>query len=74
MSAKKLYSENEEQRNFVKETAEKLDVACNLSNENEMEELQDWQKKSIERGIEDFENGRFSTSQEVRKGARLCLK
>lgn len=74
MSTITLYNESEDQLNLIETLLEELNIEFNISNEDEIEDLVDWQKKSIERGLEDFKNGRHSSSEEVRKGARLCLK
>jgi hypothetical protein len=36
--------------------------------------LADWQKESIERGLKDFEEGRFYTSEELEKSLEEWLK
>ena len=74
MSTITLHNESENQLNLIESLLEELNIKFDISKENEIEELTDWQKESIERGINDFANGRISTSEEVRKGARLCLK
>ncbi|MFC6269079.1 hypothetical protein [Frigoriflavimonas asaccharolytica] len=74
MSTITLHNETENQLSLIENLLEELKIRFDISKEIEMEELTDWQKESIERGIDDFENARFTTSEEVRKGARLCLK
>lgn len=67
-----------ELRNKIREIVEKADEhLLNIINDAiiaENEELQDWQKQKIEKGIEDIHSGQFSTSEEVRKKALECIK
>ena len=66
-----IHTDNENQINLLQALLEELKMKFEI---NEKEELTDWQKREIDLGIKDIEEGRFSSSEEVRKKARLCLK
>ena len=71
MSTITIHTDNENQINLLQALLEELKMKFEI---NEKEELTDWQKREIDLGIKDIEEGRFSSSEEVRKKARLCLK
>ncbi len=66
-----IHTDNENQINLLQALLEELKMKFEI---NEKEKLTDWQKREIDLGIKDIEEGRFSSSEEVRKKARLCLK
>lgn len=71
MSTITIHTDNENQINLLQALLEELKMKFEI---NEKEELTDWQKREIDLGIKDIEEGRFSSSEEVRKKAKLCLK
>lgn len=71
MSTITIYTENENQIILLQALLKELKMNFEI---NPNEELTPWQKKEIDTGIKDIEEGRFSSSEEVRMKARLCLK
>ena len=71
MSTITIHSDNENQINLLQILLKELEMQFEISTD---EELTDWQKKEIDLGITDIKAGRFSSSKEVSKKARLCLK
>ena len=67
-----VYPENENQLKLLKTFLEEMKIR--FKKDSEVEELQDWQKRLIDEGLNDIEEGRFSSSQEVHKNALECLK
>jgi len=74
MSKKNFNPENKDEANFVNETAADFETKSKISNSEKADKLSEWQKKLIDKGLKDFEDGNFSSSEDVHKGARLCLK
>ena len=76
MSTKKTYTKNEDPRNFVEETAEKLELICNSSDHknNEVIELCEEEKQFIQKGLDDSKNGQVISSLEAKKMAEECFK
>lgn len=71
MSTITIHTNNEKQINLLQALLNELNIEFEITVKDE---LTDWQKKAIDLGIKDIEEGRFSTADEVRKKARLCLK
>ena len=67
-----VYPENENQLKLLKTFLEEMKIR--FKKDSEVEELQDWQKRSIDEGLKDIEEGRFISSKEVHKKALECLK
>jgi len=66
-----IHTDNENQTNLLKALLEELKMKFEINNK---EEFTDWQKREIDLGMKDIAEGRFSSSEEIRKKARLCLK
>ena len=67
-----VYPENENQLKLLKDFLEETKIR--FKKDSEVEELEDWQKRSINEGLKDIDEGRFSSSEEVHKKALECLK
>lgn len=67
-----VYPENERQVKVLKSLFEEMKIR--FKSEIEIEELQDWQKRSIDEGLNDFEEGRTVSREEVSRKALECLK
>ena len=67
-----VYPENQKQLSVLKSLLEEMKIR--FKSGVEVEELQDWQKKLIDEGIEDIKAGRFTSAEEVSKKARECIK
>ncbi len=72
MSTIILHNESENQLNLIENLLKELKIKFEVYEKSD--EFTDWQKKLIDEGLKDFEEGNFSTSEDVHKGARLCLK
>ena len=67
-----VYPENQKQLNMLKSLLKEMKIR--FKSETEIVELQDWQKKLVDEGLKDFEEGRFVSREEVTKKALECLK
>ncbi|MEN4759245.1 DUF2683 family protein [Chryseobacterium sp. C39-AII1] len=70
MSTITIHTENENQINLLKALLKELKINFEISKE---ENLTEWQKEKILKGISDIENGNFSTNESVSEKARKCL-
>ena len=67
-----VYPENDRQLSVLKSLFEEMKIR--FKSETEVEELQDWQKRLIDEGLKDFEEGRIVSREEVSRKALECLK
>ena len=67
-----VYPENENQLKLLKTFLEEMKIR--FKKDSEIEQLEDWQKRLIDEGLKDIEEGRFSSSEEVHNKALECLK
>ena len=67
-----VYPENQKQLSVLKSLLEEMKIR--FKSGVEVEEVQDWQKKLIDEGIEDIKAGRFTSAEEVSKKAREYIK
>ncbi|WP_294202321.1 DUF2683 family protein [uncultured Chryseobacterium sp.] len=70
MSTIIIHTENENQINLLKALLKELKISFEINKE---ENLTDWQKERIMKGISDIAEGKFSSSESVSKKARKCL-
>ncbi|WP_294225415.1 MULTISPECIES: DUF2683 family protein [Chryseobacterium] len=70
MSTITIHTENENQINLLKALLKELKISFEINKE---ENLTDWQKERIMKGISDIAEGKFSSSESVSKKARKCL-
>jgi len=70
MSTITIHMENENQINLLKALLKELKISFEINNE---ENLTDWQKERIMKGISDIAEGKFSSSESVSDKARKCL-
>lgn len=67
-----VYPENDRQLSVVKSFLEEMKI--HFKNEKEVDKLQDWQKKSIDEGLKDFEEDRSVSREELSRKAWEYLK
>ncbi len=70
MSTITIHTENENQINLLKALLKELKISFEINRE---ENLMEWQKKRIMKGISDIAKGKFSSSESVCDKARKCL-
>ncbi|WP_294265597.1 DUF2683 family protein [uncultured Chryseobacterium sp.] len=70
MSTITIHTENENQINLLKALLKELKISFEINKE---ENLTDWQKERIMKGISDIAESKFSSSESVSKKARKCL-
>ncbi|WP_294303988.1 DUF2683 family protein [uncultured Chryseobacterium sp.] len=70
MSTITIHTDNENQINLLKALLKELKINFEINRE---ENLMEWQKKRIMKGISDIAKGKFSSSESVRDKARKCL-
>ncbi|SIT25941.1 hypothetical protein SAMN05421785_11730 [Chryseobacterium gambrini] len=70
MSTITIHTENENQINLLKALLKELKINFEINKE---ENLTDWQKEKILKGISDISEGKFSSSKSVAEKARKCL-
>ena len=66
-----IYPENKQQLQILKSFLEEMKIKFESE---KVEELTDWQRKLIEQGLKDVEEGRVLSSEEVHKRALECFK
>lgn len=71
MSTITIHTENENQINLLKALLKELKINFEINKE---ENLTEWQKEKILKGILDISEGKFSSSESVAEKARTCLK
>ena len=76
MSTKRSYTKSKDPRNFVEQTAEKLELKCNSSDTKNYEvvELSEEEKQFIQIGLDDSKNGQVISSLEAKEMAEECFK
>lgn len=67
-----IYPENQKQLQILKSLLEEMKIK--FKSEEQVEELQDWQKEKILKGIKDIKEGKFSSNDDVIQKARECIK
>lgn len=67
-----VYPENQKQLNILKSLLEEMKIR--FKSENEVKELQDWQKVKILKGIEEADKGEFFTKEEADKIIGECFQ
>ena len=67
-----IYPENQKQLQILKSLLEEMKIK--FKSEEQVEELQDWQKEKILKGIKDIKEGKFSSNDDVSQNARECIK
>lgn len=70
MSTITIHTENENQINLLKALLKELKISFEINKE---ENLTDWQRERIMKGISDIAEGKFSSSKSVSDKARKCL-
>lgn len=70
MSTITIHTENENQINLLKALLKELKISFEINKE---ENLTDWQRERIMKGISDIAEGKFSSSESVSDKARKCL-
>lgn len=68
-----IYPENKQQLQILKSFLEEMKIKFESESEK-IVELTDWQRKLIEDGLKDVEEGRVLSSEEVHKRALECFK
>lgn len=66
-----VYPENENQLKLLKTFLEEMKIR--FKKDSEVEELQDWQKEKILKGIEEADNGDFFREEEAKKIIEKCF-
>ena len=66
-----IYPENNQQLQILKSFLEEMKIRFESE---KIVELTDWQRKLIEEGLKDVEEGRVLSSEEVHKRALECFK
>lgn len=67
-----IYPENQKQLQILKSLLEEMKIK--FKSEEQVEELQDWQKKLIDEGLKDAKEGRLLSREEVEKRIEECFK
>ncbi len=67
-----IYPENQKQLQILKSLLEEMKIK--FKSEEQVEELQDWQKKLIDEGLKDAAEGRLLSREEVDKRIEECFK
>lgn len=67
-----IYPENQKQLQILKSLLEEMKIK--FKSEEQVEELQDWQKKLIDEGLKDAAEGRLLSREEVEKRIKECFK
>ncbi len=67
-----VYPENQKQLQILKSLLEEMKIK--FKSEEQVEELQDWQKKLIDEGLKDAAEGRLLSREEVDKRIEECFK
>ena len=67
-----VYPENENQLKLLKTFLEEMKIR--FKKDSEVEELQDWQKEKILKGIEEADKGDFVTEDEAKKIIAKCFQ
>ena len=67
-----IYPENQKQLQILKSLLEEMKIK--FKSEEQVEELQDWQKEKILKGIKDIKEGRLLSREEVEKRIEECFK
>ena len=67
-----IYPENQKQLQILKSLLEEMKIK--FKSEEQVEELQDWQKKLIDEGLKDVEEGKLLSREEVNKRIEECFK
>ena len=67
-----IYPENQKQLQILKSLLEEMKIK--FKSEEQVEELQDWQKEKILKGIKDIKEGKFSSNDDVSQKPRECIK
>lgn len=67
-----IYPENQKQLQILKSLLEEMKIK--FKSEEQVEELQDWQKKLIDEGLKDAAEGRLLSREEVEKRIEECFK
>lgn len=71
MSTITIHTENEKQISLLKTLLQELKIKFEISHG---ENLTEWQKEKIVKGISDIAEGKFSTSESVSDKARKCIR
>lgn len=74
MSTIILHNESENQLNLIEKLLEELDIRFDIIKDDKTEELTVWQKGLIEKGLNDFDEFKTVTGEEVKRIALECLK
>lgn len=74
MSTITLHNESEKQLKLIENLLREMKIKFEISKKEEVVILTDFEKKLIKKGIDDIKAGRFTSSEEVSKKARECLK
>lgn len=67
-----VYPENENQLKLLKTFLEEMKIR--FKKDSEVEELQDWQKEKLLKGIEEADKGDFFTEDEAKKIIDKCFQ
>lgn len=67
-----VYPENLKQLQILKSLLEEMKIK--FKSEEQVEELLDWQKKLIDEGLKDVEEGKLLSREEVNKRIEECFK
>lgn len=67
-----IYPENQKQLQILKSLLEEMKIK--FKSEEQVEELQDWQKELIDEGLKDATEGRLLSREEVDKRIEECFK
>ncbi len=67
-----VYPENQKQLQILKSLLEEMKIK--FKSEEQVEELLDWQKKLIDEGLKDAEEGKLLSREEVNKRIEECFK
>ncbi|MCG2792427.1 MAG: hypothetical protein L6262_02615 [Weeksellaceae bacterium] len=68
-----IHIDNENQINLLQSLFKELNISFVIDKDGD-NELKEWQKEKILKGISDISEGKFSTSNSVREKARECFK
>jgi predicted transcriptional regulator len=74
MSTITLHNESENQLNLIENLLKEMKIKFDISKKEDVVKLSDFEKKLIQKGLDDIKNGRVVTSEEAHRRAEECFK
>ena len=74
MSTITLHNESKNQLNLIENLLKEMKIKFDISKKEDVVKLSDFEKKLIQKGLDDIKNGRVVTSEEAHRRAEECFK